>query len=99
MNNNITIREQLDSLKVTDIYSLILFTLYKLKDIPEYSTLSELAYILDKKSLLNFFEYFGGTTITIPTLKDFKLVIISSYIIFYVLYYLIPSTLIYLILI
>lgn len=75
MSKPLLIKEELDSLKVTDIYSLILFALYKMRDIPEYSTLSELAYILDKNSLLKFFDYFGGLTIKVPTLKDFKLVI------------------------
>lgn len=56
-----------------DVYSLILFALFKLKDTEEYSTLSELAYILDYDSLLNFLKYFGGTTITIPTVRDLKL--------------------------
>lgn len=68
-------KENLDLLKVNDIYSLMLFAIYKMKDIPEYATLSELAYVLKKDSLLNFFEYFGGTTITVPTISEFKVVI------------------------
>ena len=44
----------------------------KIKDLPEYSTLSELAYILDKKSLLKLCEYFGGITMTIPTIEDLE---------------------------
>lgn len=71
------IREEIEKLNVKDIYSLILFALYKMKDIPEYSTLSELAYILDKNSLLNFLEYFGGMEIKVPTLREFKLVLNS----------------------
>lgn len=69
------VKAQLESLKVTDVYSLILFALYKIKDIPQYSTLSELAYVLDKDSFFKFLECFGGLTITIPTLKDFKLIV------------------------
>lgn len=65
-------KEDFDNLSKEDIYSLMLFALYKVKDVPEYSTLSELAYILDKQSLLNFLEYYGGTTITIPKLTDLK---------------------------
>lgn len=72
MNTN-----NLDNLKVDDVYSLILFALYKIKDIPEYSTLSELAYIMDKKSMLNFLECFGGMTIRVPTLHEFTLIINS----------------------
>lgn len=56
--------------KEDDIYSLAMFTLYKLVDIPEYSILSELPYILDKKSLLKFCNYFGGRTIKVPTLYE-----------------------------
>lgn len=49
---------------------MILFALYKLIDIPEYSALSELAYVLDRKNLLNLCEYFGGITIKIPTVDE-----------------------------
>lgn len=66
------IKNNLDNLKSQDIYSLILFALYKIKDIPEFSSLSELAYVLDKKNLLNLCEYFGGVTITIPTVDDLE---------------------------
>jgi hypothetical protein len=66
------IRSELNNLKETDVWSLLLFVLYKMKDTPEFSSLSELAYILDKKSLLKLFEYFGGTTITIPTIDEFE---------------------------
>lgn len=68
-------KKELDALHVTDIYSLTLFALYKLRDTKEYSTLSELAYVLDKDSMLKLFEYFGGLTIRIPTIKELTLVI------------------------
>ena len=60
-----------------DIWSLILFALYKLKNIPEYSTISELAYVLDKDNLLKLCEYFGGITIKIPTVDELELLIYS----------------------
>ena len=63
---------ELDKLKTRDVYSLILFILYKIKDNKKYSTLSELAYIVDKESLLNICQYFGGLTITIPTIDEFE---------------------------
>lgn len=66
MNMNSELRK----LKTKDVYSLILFILYKLKEDPRYSTLSELAYILDKDSLLNLCQYYGGLTITIPTISE-----------------------------
>lgn len=59
-------------LKDTDCYSLILFCLYKLMGVPEYSSLSELVYVLDRKNLLNLCEYFGGQTITIPTIDELE---------------------------
>lgn len=60
----------LELLNVNDIYSLILFIVFQLKKLPEYSTLSDLAYVLDRKSFLNFLEYYGGTTITVPTMSE-----------------------------
>lgn len=67
-----SIKNELDKLKTVDIYSLLLFVLFKLRDIPEYNTLSELAYILEKDSLLNICEYFGGQTITVPTIEELE---------------------------
>lgn len=58
------------TLKDTDLYSIALFALYKLTDIPEYSIIGELPYILDKTNLLNMCNYFGGQTIRIPTLAE-----------------------------
>lgn len=69
------INENLNRLKTKDINSMILFILFLLKDDPQMSTLSELAYILDKDTFITFLEYFGGMTIKIPTVKDFKLVV------------------------
>ena len=39
-------------------------------DVPEYSTLSELTFLLDRKTLVKFLSYFGGCTIKIPTLSE-----------------------------
>lgn len=65
----------LNSMNKDDIYSLMLFTLYKMRDIPDYLTLSELCYVIDGDNLSRFLSYFGGMTITIPTLKDMRLVL------------------------
>lgn len=62
----------LDLLKETDIYSMALFILYKFMEVPEYSSLCELPYILDKENLLKLCQYFGGQTIKIPTVLEFK---------------------------
>ena len=72
LNNN-----EFKNLKDNDIYSLMLFILFKIKDIPEYSTLSDLIYILDKNSFLNLCEYFGGLTIKIPTIDDLEIIVYS----------------------
>lgn len=66
------IKNELDKLNEMDIWSLMLFVLYNYQNIPEYSSISELAYILDKKNLLKLCEYFGGTTIKIPTIEELE---------------------------
>ena len=55
----------------------MLFALFKLRDIPEYSSLSELAYILDKNNLLKFCEYFGGLTLKVPTINELESILYS----------------------
>jgi len=67
------------SFKDSDVFSLLLFAVYKLKDKPEYASLSELAYVLDRHNLLNLCEYFGGLTITIPTIEDLELMLQGLY--------------------
>ena len=46
-------------------------------NVPEYSSLSELAYVLDKDNLLNLCEFFGGQTITIPTVDEVESLVYS----------------------
>lgn len=66
------IKTELENLKVKDIYSLMLFALYKATELPEYSTLSQLAYILDLDNLLKLCEFYGGLTIRIPTTQELE---------------------------
>lgn len=66
------IKTELEQLKTADIYSLMLFALYKVKDSPEYAALSQLAYILDKDNLLKLCQFYGGLTITIPTIDELE---------------------------
>lgn len=66
------IKDELNSLNTEDIYSLMLFVLYKSSNIPEYSSLSQLTYILDKDSLLKLCEFYGGLTIRIPTIQQLQ---------------------------
>mgnify|MGYP004533908615 CR=1 FL=1 len=65
-----SIKKDLNILNSTDLYSLSMFILYKLTDIPEYTTLAELPYIMDKENTLKLCEYFGGRTIKIPTIEE-----------------------------
>ena len=71
------IKKDLENLKQIDIYSLLLFSLYKMIPIPEYSSIAELVYILDKDNMLNLCEYFGGQTIKIPTIKELESLVYS----------------------
>ena len=66
------IKQELNALSTEDIYSMMLFVLYKSTEIPQYSALSQLAYILDKNSLLKLCEFYGGLTITIPTISQLQ---------------------------
>ena len=68
---------EIDTLRDKDLYSLVLFALFKLRDIPEYSALSELAYILDKDNMLKLCEYFGGLTLKIPTIEELEGILYS----------------------
>lgn len=68
-------RRNLDDLQLSDIYSLMLFLLYKIDDVPEYATLSELCYLLDGNNLIRLITYFAGKTITIPSEEDFTILI------------------------
>lgn len=65
------ISSNLNALKLSDIYSLILFVIYKIQDIPDYAVLSELCYLLDGSNLTRLLTYFAGKTITFPTADDF----------------------------
>ena len=70
-----TLRNELNKLTDSDIYSLILFALYKMNETNEYSSLSELSYLLDKESLLKLCEFYGGTTIRIPTINELEIML------------------------
>ena len=65
-----SIKKDFISLKEIDVYSLAMFALYKLTDVPEYTTIGELPYILDRDNMLKFCEYFGGQTIKVPTVDE-----------------------------
>lgn len=69
------ISDNLKKLNTTDIYSMLLFAVFNIQKIPGYAVLSELVYILDKNNLLKLCEYFGGQTITIPTIDELEILI------------------------
>lgn len=66
------ILKALEELNKPDYYSLMFFVLYKLKDVSEYSLLSELVYLLDGDSFARFMSYFEGQTIKVPKLEELK---------------------------
>lgn len=65
-----SLTNNLQNLKQKDVFNIMLFVLYKLKDIPDYKVLSELFYLVDKEALLNICQYYGGMTVRIPTIEE-----------------------------
>lgn len=51
-------------------FSAALLLIYQLKPIPKYSTISELSFLMDKQTLINFLNYYGGQSIKIPTIEE-----------------------------
>ena len=67
-----SINELISKMSEKDIYSVLCGYLYELKNIPEFTLLSELAFTLDCDSFLQLINCFGGQTIKIPTAEEFK---------------------------
>lgn len=65
-----SIKASLDALKLSDIYSLILFVIYKIQDLPDYAVLSELCYLLDGSNITRLLTYFAGRTIKFPSADE-----------------------------
>lgn len=72
MKNNI--KKNLNSLHLSDIYSLMLFILFKIQEIPEYAVASELCYLLDGTNMTRLLTYFAGRTVTFPTESEMSIV-------------------------
>lgn len=66
------IKANLDKLQLSDIYTLMMFILFKVEEVPEYATLSRLCFLLDGNNLTRLLAYFAGQTIKIPTEAEFK---------------------------
>lgn len=58
--------------KEPDVYAILCGYLYEFKEIPEYSIMTELIYLMDSKSFINLIKYFEGQTIRIPTREEFQ---------------------------
>lgn len=71
MTGNKVTKQDLNTLHLSDIYSLMLFIMYKLQDVPDYATLSELCYLLDGANLTRLLTYFSGKTLQVPTQEEF----------------------------
>lgn len=72
---NSNIKASLEALQMSDIYSLMFFLLYKVQDVPEYATMSEICYLLDGGNLTRLLTYFAGKTIKIPNNEEFLILI------------------------
>lgn len=59
---------------MSDIYSLMLFILFKVQEIPEYALTSELCYLLDGANMTRLLTYFAGKTVTFPTESEMTIV-------------------------
>jgi hypothetical protein len=68
------IKKSLDTLHLSDIYSLMLFILFKVQNIPEYAVTSELCYLLDGANMTRLLTYFAGKTVTFPTEAEMSIV-------------------------
>ena len=66
------VTKDLNILKEDDLITIILYCLYKFTKDPDYAAISELAYTVDKDSLYKLCATYGGCTIRIPTLKEYR---------------------------
>ena len=69
-----SIKKNLNNLHLSDIYSLMLFILFKVQEIPEYAVTSELCYLLDGANMTRLLTYFAGKTVTFPTESEMTVV-------------------------
>lgn len=69
-----SIKNNINNLHLSDIYSLMLFIMYKVQEIPDYAVLSELCYLLDGSNMTRMLTYFAGRTVTFPTEKEMAIV-------------------------
>jgi hypothetical protein len=65
-----SVKKDINNLHLSDIYSLMLFVLFKVQEIPEYAVTSELCYLLDGANMTRLLTYFAGRTVKFPTEAD-----------------------------
>ena len=66
------IKDSIEALTENDAINLVLYSIYLISKDPEYSTIGELIYTLDKDNFYKFISEFGGTTIKVPTLDELR---------------------------
>lgn len=69
-----SIKKNLNNLHLSDIYSLMLFILFKVQEVPEYAVTSELCFLLDGANMTRLLTYFAGKTVTFPTESEMTVV-------------------------
>lgn len=67
-------KNDINNLHLSDIYSLMLFVLFKVQEIPEYAVTSELCYLLDGANMTRLLTYFAGRTVKFPTESELTVV-------------------------
>lgn len=67
-----SITNLLSKFKEQDIYAVLCGYLFEFRELPEYSTLCELAYLADIESFVKLIKYFEGQTIRVPTREEFQ---------------------------
>lgn len=60
----------LSFLNPQEAYSVAVALLYAIRSQPQYSTISELPYLLDYASFMKFIKYYEGQTIRIPSFEE-----------------------------
>ena len=63
----------LKKLNENEIYTMLLYAMYKFTNDENYSTISELMYTLDKTNFFKLCSVFGGCTIKVPTINEIKI--------------------------
>lgn len=69
------IKTNIQTLTEKNIYSLLLFVLYKMINDDEYSDLSKLIYLMSKEDFYKLCHFYGGKTIKIPTVEQLNLLL------------------------